>query len=325
MDQYDRNGRKDEGVPQTREQLSRCEDQEPTTEVPPHLMALTDSKPLQPKRMKLIYQPEAIEPKTTMPVPAYRPPWIGASFAPKPMRLPPPPRLFHGGYEYNPLVVFPPHDDRKIYSDLNYPWTCVCRITNATGAVGSGVLIGPRHVLTASHMVDWSTDQPEKIEVHLAGTVAAAVAFDVLAMAFTHIQGNTALPSDQVDEDYAVLVTEERLGERFGWFGTRIYDSSWDGGNYWWSIGYPAGVIFPFFQRDKSLDEDALDYGSGRAMTTSADTQGGQSGSPMFGFWDGLPYVVAVMSAEHPSKNENWCSGGSDLTALVNRARNEYP
>jgi hypothetical protein len=76
------------------------------------------------------------------------------------------------------------------------------------------------------------------------------------------------------------------------------------------------------------MDEDEWDYGSGRAMTTSADMMKGQSGSPMFGFWDDGPYAVAVMSAfgnVWASGFENWCSGGSDLGRVVKQARDENP
>jgi hypothetical protein len=48
----------------------------------------------------------------------------------------------------------------------------------------------------------------------------------------------------------------------------------------------------------------------------------------MFGFWSDGPYVVAVMSAIgniFASGDENWCSGGSDLTRFVNRARSGDP
>lgn len=59
-------------------------------------------------------------------------------------------------------------------------------------------------------------------------------------------------------------------------------------------------------------------------------TAGGQSGSPMFGFWpnDPVAYAVAVISAighVFASGLETWCAGGSDRTRLVNQARTESP
>jgi len=186
------------------------------------------------------------------------------------------------------------------------------------------VLVGPRHILTASHCVAWSTNDAELIEVHRAGTFKLAQAFDVVALAYTQIEGDSA-SSNVLDEDYAVLVTNERLGEMFGALGTREYDSGWDGDPFWAHMGYPANSLFPVFQVGQWLDEDAWDYGSGRAMTTSADLVSGQSGSPVFGTWDDGPHVVAVMSSDDPPENENWCAGGSDLVSLVAFARREHP
>lgn len=257
------------------------------------------------------------------PMPGHRPEWVASAVKPLPAPRMSRPRLQHRGVPVNPLVVWGA-DDRRTYNDTRYPWGCVCRILSS--GQGSGVFVGPRHVLTASHVVNWNGSAT--IEVHRAGGTVAATAQAVKGWAFTFI-GDVGATT--VDEDYAVLVIDQRLGDRFGWMGVRTYDSGWDDEDYWCSIGYPSDVansFFPVWQRDKELDEDEWDYGSGRAMTTAADLMPGQSGSPMFGFWSDGPYVVAVVSAVGNvflSGTENWCAGGSDLTRLVNHARNSDP
>jgi hypothetical protein len=116
-----------------------------------------------------------------------------------------------------------------------------------------------------------------------------------------------------------------------GYLGTKQYDSGWDDEHLWTTYGYQrnvAGGDFPNFQQPVALDEDEFDFGTGRAMTTSADVEKGQSGSPMFGVWDDGTRVVAVVSAEgniFASGTENWCSGGSDLNRLVRIARQDHP
>ena len=267
---------------------------------------------------------------------AYRPPWVEASFVPRSVRLSEPREVRYRGERFTPLshchFYGSDGDGRQTYNDTSYPWGCVCKITNPSGGTGSGALIGPRHILTASHVLDWNTDEADKIELHLAGTVASATVYDIAVWRFTEIRGGDPTYST-VDEDYAVLVVEERLGDRFGYLGTKTYDSGWDDLAAWHTMGYafqPADGTFPVFQLYNRLNEDAADYGSGRAMTTDADACSGQSGSSMFGFWGNDPgaYVVAVMSATGGfalSGPENWCSGGTDLDRLVSIARNGDP
>jgi V8-like Glu-specific endopeptidase len=317
-------GEDDLSLPLSPEMLRRRKNIEPTAELPEALRPPPEP-PRKPRQVRLIDRSKQTGADGVRQTAGYCPPWAGVAYAPKRMRMAAPTKVLHRGRELEPRIDFPPVGDQQFYNDpVMYPWRCVCRISNAFGKVGSGALIGPRHILTASHCVAWSTTSPEKIEVHIAGDVVQAVAFDVAALAYTHIEGDSA-PSNVLDEDYAVLVTDERLGDRFGWLGAKEYNSSWDGDAVWGTMGYPAVSFFPTFQNQQWLDEDAWDYGSGRAMTTSADILSGHSGSPMFGRWDEGAFAVAVMSSDDPPARDNWCAGGSDLPRLVNLARSDFP
>ena len=64
------------------------------------------------------------------------------------------PRLRAGGRPVNPLFIFPP-DNRFAFTDTTYPWRACGRVVTAKGH-GSGTIVGPQHVLTASHVVDWT-------------------------------------------------------------------------------------------------------------------------------------------------------------------------
>ena len=171
--------------------------------------------------------------------------------------------------------------------------------------------------------MDWSS-LAATVEVHRAGAAVRAVTSATKYWYFTKVTGDVGF--SEVDEDYTVIVTAQRIGDAFGWLGVRTYDSGWDDEPHWRNIGYPGdlGGSFPSYQKSRCLDEDEWDYGSGRSMTTNADTFKGQSGSPLFAFWDDGPYVVSVVSAQGTfflSGDENWCSGGSDMTKLVKHAR----
>lgn len=256
----------------------------------------------------------------------HRPAWSDVAFRPKRAAFSQQIRVERQSVALNPLGIIYP-DNRSVYNDTSYPWGCVCKVTTANGAQGSGVLVGPRHVLTASHVIDWSTDRAELVEVHRQGTSVSASSFDTNVLAFTQIGQPTY---NTLDEDYAVMILAERLGDRFGWLGTRTYNSSWDEEGLWVTVGYPVdfGGMVPVYQNGVYLDEDPFDYGGGRAMTTNADLAKGQSGGPFFAWWDNLPYVVAVVSAEGTIPilgTDNWASGGNDLTRLVNQARSDFP
>jgi V8-like Glu-specific endopeptidase len=251
------------------------------------------------------------------PLPAMRPLWLDFNPAPA-LKLPEPaPRLRYRGNAMEPLIIHHP-DDRTTYDDPSFPWGCVCQIASGNNT-GCGVIIGPRHVLTASHVIDWNAPT-DFVDVHVVGATALARTASTAVWSFTQVDDVT---HDTVDEDYAVIVTAARIGDTFGFMGARTYNSTWDDEPYWRTIGYApdvAGGMEPIYQRDFWLDEDELDLGSGRGMHCGADLVKGQSGSPIFGFWIGDPQVVAVVSAVG-SDDANWASGGSLLTRLVREAR----
>ena len=257
------------------------------------------------------------------------PPWIGTS--PVPEAAPPERRrveVRRGDEVLDPLWVLL-KDGRVVYSAVNAPWGSVCEISTAAGApLGSGVLIGHRHVLTASHVIPWP-DTALRVTVRRFDNLNRGVANATAVLAFNQIDTATTV---SVDEDYAVIVIDKRLGTKRGFLGYRTYNGSWDGEPWWFSMGYAgdlANGTRPCFQRDFKLDEEDFDYGGGRAMTTkTGDFVEGQSGSPVFAWfapWDKWPKVVGVVSAQHPTESLNYVAGGSDLSALIGLARALFP
>lgn len=241
-------------------------------------------------------------------------------------RRPEPYKIRFGEIRYEPTTIFLP-DGRRAYYDETYPWRCLVRVTTPRGWSGSGVLVGPRHVVTASHCVDWTPGWLQ-VDVMYSNTRSLASAYGVYAYAESRV-GPGTIPDDESDEDYAVIVLDQPLGERYGWLGCRTYDSGWDDEtSAWHSIGYPqdwsgSGEIAAW-QTDFFLNELGLDFGSARLIRTQTfDNWPGQSGSPIFGFWPQGPYVVGVVSGQ--DSDYNYISGGSLLPSLVKRARDEHP
>jgi V8-like Glu-specific endopeptidase len=217
------------------EDIRRQPSEAATEDIPEQLEQLSQSSTPPKRSTRFIERSKDASPVRQ--TDSYRPAWIAKSFVPKRMRLPEPPRVLHRGHHMTPLAPdchFYGSDNRAIYNDTSYPWGCVCRISNANGRMGSGALIGPRHVLTASHVVAWDTDVAEKIELHFAGNTASATVFDTSAHCYTPISD---VGYSTVDEDYALLVINERLGDRWGWLGAKTYDSGWDDLAVWNSMG----------------------------------------------------------------------------------------
>ncbi|WP_268846334.1 trypsin-like serine peptidase [Flavobacterium aestivum] len=224
-------------------------------------------------------------------------------------------------------TIFGP-DQRKVYYSTAYPWRCVGKVESPLGS-GSGVMIGPRHLLTCSHIVDWQANNTtgwlKFTPMYYNGSAPYGSAWGTLTYYKYKVAGPT-IDGTEVQYDYVVIVLDRAIGNSTGWLGSKSYSDSWDGGAYWTHAGYPAdltGTQRPTYQTDISLDGDFWSADDNESMTHHGDVWPGQSGGPFWGYWDGSPYAVATQSA-HNSSN-NLASGGSDLVDLVKRARNEHP
>lgn len=230
------------------------------------------------------------------------------------------------------------NDDREIFNPGDaYPWRCAGRLLvwNNPGAffwdppdgTGTAALVGPNMVVTSSHMV------PEGVTrfkaCFLPGLFGTKRSFDE----FSYMQTwRRYTPCDQ-GSDIALLKLYDPIGARLGWFGTKTYDDDWEDGNYWTRIGYapiaekgsdgtmPNRVqFFPIIDDDDSYGVE-LEYRS--------DASSGDSGGPVFGWWDDGPYIVGVHSGGEEEVDlgafgrfftvlNNVAAGGLALPDLVN-------
>jgi len=232
---------------------------------------------------------------------------------------------------YNTTIFSP--DERRVFQDTTYPWSAFGRCDTNLGAF-SGAMIGPRHLLTCNHMIDW-TPPPGFAADWLTFTPAYFDNGAPFGSTYaTHIywikkDNNDGVSNgDEGQFDYVVLVLNDRIGDSTGWLGTRRYIDDWDSLAVWWHIGYPSDLTSmqrPIFQSWFTINGDDKQDDAHQIIRHQADVFPGQSGGPMFGFWEGDvgPRAVAVQSWQNSLTNG--ASGGGDLVDLAIRARNEHP
>ena len=230
--------------------------------------------------------------------------------------------------EFQATTIFPP-DQRYLFDDTSFPWCTTGRV-DVTGGWGSGTLVGPRHLLCASHMMTWNPDntvnQVTFTPSYFDGNAPFGNAGIIHWYAYRKVVGPTLSVAD-TEEDYVCLVLDQRLGDLCGWMGTRGYDSSWNGLTDWDHIGYPGdlgGGTRPSFQGSISIDS-TIGGSSDEYLSQKADVWPGQSGGPFFDWFgsDPWPSVVGVQSAQNSSNNS--AGGGNDIPNMVNQARADFP
>jgi V8-like Glu-specific endopeptidase len=224
-------------------------------------------------------------------------------------------------------TVFPP-ENRMVFSDTHYPWSTCGRVDSPLGQ-GSGAIVGPRHLLTVSHIIQWNSNGTAGwVRVRPAYFAPSAPFGDAWAVR-TYFKYKVSGPTIDFIEgmyDYVVCVLDRRIGDWTGWLGAKGYTDAWDGGAYWAHVGYPGdltGGNRPTFQGGISLDGVWWELDSHEAMSHLADVWPGQSGGPFFGWWSGWPYAVGLQSSQNSSENN--ASGGQDMVDLILRARSDFP
>jgi V8-like Glu-specific endopeptidase len=220
-------------------------------------------------------------------------------------------------------------DNRRAFQDTTYPWSTVGLVETNRGS-GSGVMIGPRHLLTVSHVIDWSApegfaaDWVRFTPSYFDGNAPFGEAYGAHIYWYLQEDGDGFITGNEGNFDYVVVVLDRRLGETTGWMGARGYDDDWDNLDVWSHMGYPSDLNSgqrPTWQGGFRIDgTDA----AAQSILHQADVFPGQSGGPVFGFWAGDvgPRAVAVQSWQNASNNG--ASGSMDMRDLVALARTEF-
>ena len=225
-------------------------------------------------------------------------------------------------------TVFAP-DQRFTFSDTAFPWSTIGRV-ETPGGTASGVMVGPRHLLTVSHTLQWLSDGSvgwiKFSPSYFDGSEPFGSAWGETVYYEVEVSGPD-IDDEEARHDYAVVVLNTRLGDITGWMGSQTYSDSWDGSSVWSHVGYPGDLAAgqrPSYQGEIALDGSDEDPEQHQRIYHRGDVWPGQSGGPFFAWWEGesWPRVVSVQSWQNSS--DNGASGGSHMIDLIVRARNEF-
>jgi hypothetical protein len=275
----------------------------------------------------------------------YRPPWLRGQYLPRiiPRRAPAPVQPFldldfgiqaglHEGQLTTAGLVYAELADR------NWPWCTVGQISvsipGQNGRLGSGVLVGPNLILTASHAVPW--DAPAGWSMLFTPSFRAT---DPNPAPFgsswvEQVRGHLTEENDVNANDYVIAKLHTPLGNSVGWMGSQSFgnDNDYEGPS-WMSVGYPGLSGVPFWAPDIKID-DVDSSGGGRELETGEFLMGGWSGGPLLGFLGLEPKVIGIASGNEPELSIGWFhvtetnsvfAGGSHMVDLVKYGYANWP
>jgi len=260
---------------------------------------------------------------------SHRPDWIDALPVPR-LKLD---RVAHtmrrfDGTRVEPLWVY--DSARRPFEDSSWPWGLVGKIFNDQGFYGTGALIGDRLVITAGHMVPWSSQNwwMRFVPAYFNGSsLFGAVVESYVSDVRGYDTGGTGY-------DWAILRLYEPLGSSLGYFGYNSYSTGWNNLPVWSNIGYPGDIDNaeePAFQQGFTINDTDGDSNGGEELETeNCDLNHGNSGGPMFAWWNNGtdPRIVGVVSSqetEDKATNDNVFASGDGLVNLCAWGRSNWP
>jgi Trypsin len=274
--------------------------------------------------------------KTAVSFTSHRPEWIDSMPTPR-LILEKAARALQrfDGSRAEPLWVY--DNARHAFEDDSWPWGLVGRIFNNRGESGSGTLIGDRLVITAGHMVPWG-DSPwwmRFVPAYFNGTSLFGAGVESYVSDARGYDINKVF----IGYDYAILRLYDPLGSSLGYFGYNSYSDAWNNLPVWSNIGYPGDIDNaeePALQQGFTIGADVTDGNGGDELETeNCDLNHGNSGGPMFAWWNNGtdPRVVAVVSSQltnaqqppFPSPDDNVFAGGDAFANLCAWGRSNWP
>jgi len=250
------------------------------------------------------------------------------------------------GQLVKPEIIFPP-DDRQIYKPSSKAGSAHSLMGKlevwldpsapSPSYAGTGALIAKNAILTAAHVIPWfqvANSLPFKARFIPAYFDGASV--------FTRADGSHpaswctgawGYPGYSEGDDMGVWRLATPLGQEWGYFGYKTYNSDWEDLPVWRINGYPGDLANgqrPARDFNFPITNDE-DDGAGVELEYQADTNSGMSGSPVWGWFDknGVPkpYVVGTHKGSEDNPFEeahNIAAGGPALSSIIKWARDNW-
>ena len=264
---------------------------------------------------------------------SHRPNWVSLAFSPR-LAAPHQARFLRrrNGNRVVPDFIFG-SDNRSVIQPLSYPWFCVGRLrVEVQGAFawgGAGALVGENIVLTASHLIPWFA-AASGFSWRITFTPGSYDDVSVVGEGYqSDVDEVRGYPGFCQGDDMAILKLYEPLGYGLGYFGYATYNDAWEDEPYWTLVGYPsaiAGGDRPTSQSNIAVLDDDSD-GEGTELEHNGDATAGNSGGPLFGWWDNSPRVIGTHSGGEINFLEgtnNVAAGGRALSRLISWGRRHW-
>lgn len=195
-----------------------------------------------------------------------------------------------------------------LYPD-RYPFTAVCKLyvsyQPSPGAPwklsseATGYMIGKSTLMTSGHV-----QAPSGNAWMIKVVPACWAGQSVFGYQYLTYVRETWWWNSDAGSDIQICHLYDPIGERTGYFGYRGYDSDWEDGAYWHMAGFPYDRSLTSMSYEGGIavrdddDGDDINVNGDRYDTTQvendADEASGASGSPLWGYWSGMPYAIGV-------------------------------
>ena len=194
---------------------------------------------------------------------------------------------------------------------------------NANGT-GSGVLVGPNLMMTASHMVPWENSAGFWWMRFAPGFREGEPNGSSFVTKVRGIRIETSDP-EATGYDYVICRLARPMGSQLGWMGTQSFGSE---SSYktrrWTSVGYPDWFFNggrPAVEFDIDIDDiDSDDPGLELEITEGQAAGKGWSGGPLWGVVDNDFKVIGIKAGSETDEfdpRREVFSGGGLLVDLV--------